>query len=321
MDKKEIKLSIIIPLYNTERYIERCLLSCVEQNIEEQDYEIIVVNDGSTDQSVEVVKRLVEVYKNIRIYSKENGGQSSARNWGLEHANGEYIWFIDSDDWIVPNVIGNLLDNACNYNLDVLGFGFSIAEDNGELRSYEIKADGEGKVLNGEDFICKVSMPHGPWAAIFRRRYLIEKGLSFIEGIIHEDIDYTMRAYCLADRIMFTSQVAYYYYQREGGTMKCQQSARRAKDFLVVSDSLYEFSQKYLSPETPAYDRVINEVNFAFCQSLANFSNTFQIATYKLKPYYPLRINKSQSLFIKCKYALINISIMLYIRIYRLFKM
>ena len=68
MDKKEIKLSIIIPLYNTERYIERCLLSCVEQNIEEQDYEIIVVNDGSTDQSVEIVKRLVEVYKNIRIY-------------------------------------------------------------------------------------------------------------------------------------------------------------------------------------------------------------------------------------------------------------
>ena len=320
MDKKEIKLSIIIPLYNTERYIERCLLSCVEQNIEEQDYEIIVVNDGSTDQSVEVVKRLVEVYKNIRIYSKENGGQSSARNWGLEHANGEYIWFIDSDDWIVPYVIGNLLDKACNYNLDVLGFGFSIAEDNGGLRSYEIKADGEGNVLNGEDFICKVSMPHGPWAAIFRRRYLVEKGLSFIEGIIHEDIDYTMRAYCLADRIMFTSQIAYYYYQREGGIMKSSQSPRRVRDFLTVSDSLYNFAQKNLTPDTPAYIRLIDEVNFAFSQSLANYSNYFSLAIYKEKEYYPLAINPSLPIYTRLKYKLINKSIPFYLFVYKLFR-
>lgn len=320
MDKKEIRLSIIIPLYNTERYIERCLLSCIEQNIEEQDYEIIVVNDGSTDRSVAVVKCLMEVYKNIRIYSKENGGQSSARNLGLKYAIGKYIWFIDSDDWIAPNVIGTLLDKALTYNLDVLGFGFSIAEENGKLRPYKIKAEGECKILDGKDFICNINMPHGPWAAILRRQYLIDKRLNFIEGIIHEDIDYTMRTYCLADRIMYIPEIAYCYFQRTGGTMKSQQSARRAKDFLIVSDSLYHFSQKYLVPATPAYIRVIDEVNFAFSQSLANFSNTFPIDTYKSKLYYPLHINKNNSLSLKCKYALINISVSLYIRIYRLFK-
>lgn len=320
MDKKEVKLSIIIPLYNTERYIERCLLSCVEQSIEDNDYEIIVVDDGSTDQSVEIVKRLAEIYNNIRVYSKVNGGQSSARNFGLKYATGKYIWFVDSDDRIVPNIIGELLDKADNSKLDVLGFCFKIEEESGELRAYNIRAEEEGVILNGKDFICKVDMPHGPWAAILRRQYLIEKGLNFIEGIIHEDIDYTMRTYCLADRIMFISKVAYYYFQRGGGTMKSSQSPRRASDFLTVSDSLYNFAKVNLVPDTPSYARLIDEVNFAFSQSLANYSNCFSLSIYQEKEYYPLKVNFNLPVYIRWKYKLINTSIPFYLFIYNLFR-
>jgi len=107
-------LSIIIPVYNTEKYISWCLDSCLNINGQiNDDYEIICVNDGSTDNSIEILRQYEN--KGIRVFSKLNGGVSSARNLGLEKSKGEYVWFIDSDDMIVPNslqIIKNYQSNA-----------------------------------------------------------------------------------------------------------------------------------------------------------------------------------------------------------------
>ena len=98
-----MKLSIIIPMYNVEPYIEKCLLSCLNQNIPHADYEIIVVNDGSPDGSLGIARRIASTVDNMLIVSQENGGLSAARNKGLSYAKGEYVWFVDSDDWIEEN--------------------------------------------------------------------------------------------------------------------------------------------------------------------------------------------------------------------------
>ena len=111
-----MKLSIIVPLYNVEKYIEKCILSLVNQDF--RDYEIIVVNDGSPDESANIVNELKIKYPNVLLFHKENGGLSSARNFGLEKAKGEYVWFVDSDDWIEPDIISLLYKHVKESNLD-----------------------------------------------------------------------------------------------------------------------------------------------------------------------------------------------------------
>ena len=96
-------LSIIIPVYNVEKYVEKCIRSCENQDIPKENYEVIVVNDGSPDGSLAIVERLANEFSNIKVINQENKGLSMARNTGLEAAKGEYVWFVDSDDWIEEN--------------------------------------------------------------------------------------------------------------------------------------------------------------------------------------------------------------------------
>ena len=117
----EMKLSIIIPVYNVEKYVEKCLRSCAEQDLPSDEYEIIVVNDGTKDSSLEIVERVAKDYSNIAIISQENAGLSAARNKGLSLAKGEYIWFIDSDDWIEKNCLQKIIRKCFEDGLDVLG--------------------------------------------------------------------------------------------------------------------------------------------------------------------------------------------------------
>ena len=110
------KLSLIIPMYNVELYIEKCLNSCINQDLSADEYEIIIVNDGSKDNSLSIAESIAQKHNNVRIITQTNGGLSSARNTGLINSRGEYIWFIDSDDWIEPNVLKELYTTASNNN-------------------------------------------------------------------------------------------------------------------------------------------------------------------------------------------------------------
>lgn len=123
------KLSLVIPMYNVELYIERCLNSCINQNLSPNEYEIIVINDGSKDNSLSIVEKIVQKYTNIHVISQINGGLSSARNTGLKNARGKYIWFIDSDDWIEPNVLKTLYDAASQNDVDILRFAWNVVDE------------------------------------------------------------------------------------------------------------------------------------------------------------------------------------------------
>ena len=124
-----MKLSIVIPMYGVEKYIEKCLMSCIQQDsILGVEYEIICVNDGTKDRSAEIAKQIAANYKGVVVFDQENGGLSAARNTGLSFAQGEYVWFVDSDDWICENSIGRIIDKLVD-DIDILQLQYRWAYD------------------------------------------------------------------------------------------------------------------------------------------------------------------------------------------------
>lgn len=321
-----LKLSIIIPIYNVEKYIRKCVESCLAQDLPKDEYEIIVVNDGTPDNSVCIVEDIIsrEFQKNgccnIRIITRKNGGLSAARNTGFREAKGQYVWFVDSDDWIEPNVLKTLTSSAISAALDVLCFNLRFAYGDGNTKDNRIVHTNDD-LFKGEDFLCKVAMPVMAWLAIYSREFLNKNNLQFLEGIIHEDQEFTPRAYCLAERIAFCDMAVYNYLQREGGIMKSKQNTRRCKDLLTVADSLYVFTRHHLKKGTIAYDKMMEKVSFAFTQSLAYYdSKEFPVKQYCKKEYYPLHISSSLSPKFRWKYRLVNFSIYLYLLVYKFLK-
>ena len=131
-----MRLSIIIPVYNVEKYISRCLESLCHQSLSQNDYEILIVNDGSTDNSVAIANQYVDKYANFKLIDKENGGVGSARNKGIAEAKGNYIYFIDPDDYLATNLLKILLDYADNYSLEILTFSTKKTLESNLTKSY-----------------------------------------------------------------------------------------------------------------------------------------------------------------------------------------
>lgn len=123
-------LSIIIPVYNVENYVEHCITSCLKQNILISEYEIIIVNDGSTDNSLFIAEKTATGHPNIKIISQCNKGLSMARNKGLSLAQGDYIWFVDSDDYIEENCLKQIIE-TCKKGYDVISVGWGFCYETG----------------------------------------------------------------------------------------------------------------------------------------------------------------------------------------------
>lgn len=314
------KLSIIIPVYNVEQFVGRCLDSCVNQGLTFEDYEIIVVNDETPDNSMSIVKEYCLRYPHIRIVNRKNGGLSAARNTGLKEAQGKYVWFIDSDDRIEHNCLGHLITKLETDNLDVLCFGLKLDFPDEHTIIHPVVHDGNEKIHTGRCFICSVGVAPAAWAAIFRRDFLLDHNLTFYEGILHEDQEFTPRAYCLADRIEYTDTPIYYYNQREGSIMKSKRNNKRCCDLLTVADSLYGFTQKHLEPNSDSYKAMMQRIYFCVTQSLAFYSSDyFPLSTYRSKPYYPMNTTFVDG-SLKNKLRLANISLRLYTLLYKLLK-
>ena len=107
-------LSIIVPIYNVEKYVEKCIRSCEAQDISKEDYEVVVINDGSPDNSLKIVERIADEFPNIKIISQPNKGLSAARNTGMRNASGDYYMFVDSDDWIAEKCLGKIQEQITN---------------------------------------------------------------------------------------------------------------------------------------------------------------------------------------------------------------
>lgn len=230
-------LSIIVPMYNTEEYIRDMLNSIHNQDFD--DYEIILVDDGSSDNTLSVAKECAEGNERISVYHKENGGQSSARNLGMRKALGEYILFVDSDDQLAPNVLGRMVSLVKDNNLDILRGKLLIVQDNTEDRHDNVEIP--ETLMSGKERLISGGISYSICAHMYRRRFLEENAIEFIEGVYHEDMDFIVRSYAYADRVMDMDVFFYIYCMRSGSTTHMI-SKKRVFDYYRVADSVYALS-------------------------------------------------------------------------------
>lgn len=205
------KVSIIIPVYNVEKYIAKCLDSLVNQTL--SDIEIIVVNDGSPDNSDKIIKEYVKKYpKLIKYYTKENGGQGSARNLGYSKSTGEYIGYIDSDDYVDITMFEKMYNKAKKEDLDIVICGNYIVYEDSDKKLIEpntyVLPDSRDNAFFGKLGVC---------TKIYKRE-LIE-GVIFRSKVWYEDLDFTVNILSKAKKIGYIDEPLYYYLYRIGSTM------------------------------------------------------------------------------------------------------
>lgn len=208
-----IRLSIIVPFYNVEKYIEECIRSLYAQDIPMEEYEVICVDDCSPDGSRAIVEQLQKEYPTLRLLThSENKRQGGARNTGLREAKGEYVWFVDSDDEIMPNVIKGLLSRAEENNLDILQFNYKKGDQNIAFYvNYNVP------VMSGQEYLFDKNVKRwdvklsGPWCQIYKADFLKKYQILFQEYIQYEDTDFVLTTYLKASRVSYVAEYAYYY--------------------------------------------------------------------------------------------------------------
>ncbi len=217
-----LKLSIIIPVYNVEKYLNKCLDSIFSQNSDK--IEVICVDDGSTDKSLQMLNEYKEKYSNLIVISQKNGGTAVARNTGIKHAKGEYIGFIDSDDWIVEGSISLLLEKLENFNNDILCFNGKLKyEETGEEKEEEGITETH---LTGWDYYNKYALQsrHFHFVCVvlrlYKRQFLLDNSLFFEVGIAHEDNLWIPQVMYYAKSVSVIPITLYVYRIRSGSKMR-----------------------------------------------------------------------------------------------------
>ncbi|MFV0578580.1 MAG: glycosyltransferase [Fusobacterium ulcerans] len=219
-----MELSIIVPIYNVENYLEECLESLY--NIKNIELEIILVNDGSKDNSFKIMEKFKDMYpEKTVLINKENGGLSSARNAGMKAAVGEYISFIDSDDFIDVDEFERFFKEGQKDKLDVIvgNMRYYTPEKTGDplFRSDMIKNSG---ILKGVDFFWELFQKPKCFREevvddIYRREFLLKNDICFNENIVHEDSEFTPLVYLKAEKVRYIDRAFYFYRQRTGSIM------------------------------------------------------------------------------------------------------
>lgn len=206
-------VSIIIPIYNRDRYIEKTLLSVLKQPT--FDYEIIIINDGSTDKSLQICEMYSKQYDCIKIYSQENKGVSSARNLGIKKSTGKYIMFLDSDDYYVNNFFDNQLESELNNDYDLLAY--SSYTSNIKRNRYAVEQRFKDMVI-----CCCQWTPTGHFGSyIYLKEMLIKNDIWFDEGVrYNEDLAFKFKAFHCAKKIKFFSSFCYKYNSTPGSALK-----------------------------------------------------------------------------------------------------
>jgi len=212
-------LSIIVPVYNAERYLEECLRSLFVQDIPVDAYEVIAVDNGSRDGSAAIIKQLQNEYTNLRLVTLvENQLPSGARNAGMDAAKGKYLMFVDSDDYLYPNVLQSLVDAIEKDDLDFVHFDADLLVDNKIVKG--LRTD-SAVVLSGVDYYhLNPCYKEVSWSKIYRRSFIEKNHLRCVKGLLYEDDEFSYRLYSLASHVKHINIVPYVFRQHANSATK-----------------------------------------------------------------------------------------------------
>lgn len=218
-------LSYIIPVYNGRRCINFCLDSIYSLPLQEEEFEVIVVDDCSTDNTLEILNEYASRHSNMFVLQQEvNQRQGGARNRGIDIAKGEYIAFCDADDTIVANGVMNALKAVSETKADICYFDFEYETSDGAWQLFEMPKETRNTILSASDYLNNyyTCYYNAPWRNLYRTDFLRKTGVRFVEGVRWEDCDWTVKVYAQAKTIQFVDGVGYKYFQN--GTNTCSQS-------------------------------------------------------------------------------------------------
>lgn len=242
-------VSVVVPIYMVEQYLDQCIESIVDQ--EYKNLEIILVDDGSTDSCPSRCDRWAHKDQRISVIHQDNRGLSAARNAGLRRANGEFILFVDSDDWIDQRLVSGCIDAARQYHAGVVGYKYQIVgrrvrpEKQSEHNAFEAIQSFEGdQALKA---ILDLRVDDFAWAYMVRRRIVDENHIQFPMGRSMEDVATTYRIFAGAGHMVRLPNV-YYFYRSRSGSILDTQSVDMVGDYVTAESEIVHFSMEYPQP-------------------------------------------------------------------------
>ena len=229
-----IKISIVVPVYNAEKFVQTPLESLLgKQDIDSLEYEIVCVNDGSTDNSLSVLDSYKKRYENVRVVTQKNKGLGGARNTGIDNSKGKYILFVDADDYICDKSLKQLFNKAENGNLDILEFGAQGVSLAGVVK-YTSTINMESDILTGEEYLSKILYMDSACNKLYKRSLLEDNNLKFLERVYIEDIEFNTRAVFCAKRVQAIPTIIGQFVLTEGSITRSTGYKKQLKMMKLV---------------------------------------------------------------------------------------
>ncbi len=256
-----VKVSVIVPVYNTEEYLDICLDSLINQGF--KDFEVICVNDGSTDNSLEILRKYAELDKRIKVFSKQNGGLASARNFGMKYAKGEYVTFVDSDDFLSPAALERMFFNISENKSDFMfSYIFQLYGMTGNILELPSKKEFEihisSPVFNEQDLNAElyIKMLSSVCGKMYRRNFI--KDIKFLEETILEDTLFFAECWLKAERISYDLEPLYFYRKHAQNT--ASELDTKFTDIFKINKMVNEIFKKHGKQEKYKTVLLINQM-------------------------------------------------------------
>lgn len=282
------KVSVIVPVYNVEKYLAKCLDSLVSQTLDE--IEIIVINDGTKDNSQTIIDSYVKKYPSrVYAYFKENGGLGDARNYGLQFAKADYIGFVDSDDYVRADMFEKLYGSAINEDADLVLCDIEyVWENSQERKGLKGLVQVDGVEIRKSVFLS----PLFAWNKLYRKELFTTYNLKYPKRLWYEDIPVTIPLFAFANKISYVDEVLIYYVQRDSSIMASKNTSKM-RDIFVVLKQVYDFYQSYnllekyhIELEYLFIEQLMLYGSFRFYRSNSSFKLMYE-ALNVMRNYFP----------------------------------
>lgn len=270
MKNAKPRISIVVPIYKVEEYLDKCIKSLINQTYKE--IEIILVDDGSPDRCPKMCDEYAEEDDRIKVIHKVNGGLSDARNYGLKESTGEYVLFVDSDDYIELDTCEKFLYIIKSNKPDIIvGNAYRINNNKSYLMKHSM--DTNGKMIRGTEYLKEElkssSMYMAAWLNLYNREFLVKNNLQFSVGLLHEDEEFTPRAFLKASNVIGTDIFFYNYLIREGSITTAKNKLKNAEHMMKICNDL---ESVYGTIPDLELKKLLNN------NLVDKFLNTFQVA-------------------------------------------